>query len=191
MNSFYSAEELKQLGFKQIGTNVLISKKASFYGIQKISIGDHVRIDDFCILSGNITLGNYIHISAFAVLYGGTSGITVKDFANISTRSTIFAVCDDFTGVAMAGAMVPIECRFVDERPVLIEKHVVIGAHCVVLPGVTLAEGSAFGSCSLINSDSLPWTLNVGVPFREIKDRKKSPLELERKIFLHQKKTKE
>lgn len=188
MDSFYSRDELEKLGFHALGKNVLISRRASLYGIQNMSIGDHVRIDDFCILSGKIVLGSYIHISAHAVLYGGEAGIIVGDFANISTRSTIFALSDDFSGAAMAGAMLPLEYRLVDERPVVIEKHVVVGAHCVVLPGVILSEGSAFGCCSLINSSSLPWTLNVGVPARKIKDRQREPLILEKEILLNQEK---
>lgn len=70
MNNFYNKEELKQIGFKSIGEDVLISKKASIYSPKSIIIGDHVRIDDFTILSGNITIGNYVHISAFVSLYG-------------------------------------------------------------------------------------------------------------------------
>ena len=62
---FYSESELKNLGFKKIGSNVLISKKASLYGVSQMEIGDNVRIDDFCILSGNIMLGSNIHISAY------------------------------------------------------------------------------------------------------------------------------
>ncbi|MDR2409353.1 MAG: acyltransferase, partial [Bacteroidales bacterium] len=54
MNSFFSKEELKDIGFKSVGDNVLISRKASFYSVSNISIGSNVRIDDFCILSGNI-----------------------------------------------------------------------------------------------------------------------------------------
>ena len=71
MNSFYSNEELKQLGLKSFGKNVLISKKCSIYGADKISIGNNVRIDDFCILSGKIVIGNYVHISAYSALYAG------------------------------------------------------------------------------------------------------------------------
>ena len=67
-SSFYSQKELTSIGFKSIGTNVLISKKASFYSPEEISIGNNVRIDDFCILSGKITLGSNIHISAFCAL---------------------------------------------------------------------------------------------------------------------------
>ena len=62
MNSFYSDEELKKIRFKSLGENVLISKKASIYSPEKIIIGNNVRIDDFCILSGNIQIGNHVHI---------------------------------------------------------------------------------------------------------------------------------
>lgn len=70
MNSFYSKEELQNIGFKKIGENVLISKKASIYSPQNIIIGNHVRIDDFTILSGEIEMGDYVHISAYVALYG-------------------------------------------------------------------------------------------------------------------------
>ena len=58
MTSFYTEEELKGLGFRHIGNGVCISRKASIYGAQNISLGDHVRIDDFCILSGRIEIGS-------------------------------------------------------------------------------------------------------------------------------------
>ena len=64
MTSFYTEEELKGLGFRHIGNGVCISRKASIYGAQNISLGDHVRIDDFCILSGRIEIGSYVHVAA-------------------------------------------------------------------------------------------------------------------------------
>ncbi len=64
MNSFYSRKELLSLGFKKIGKDVLISRKASFYNIEKIEIGNNVRVDDFSILSGKIKIGSYVNISA-------------------------------------------------------------------------------------------------------------------------------
>ena len=56
MNNFYDAQELKEFGFAKVGINVLISRKASIYGAKNMSIGSNVRIDDFCILSGKITI---------------------------------------------------------------------------------------------------------------------------------------
>lgn len=37
-NSFYSEEELEQIGFKSIGKNVKISKKTSIYNASKMVI---------------------------------------------------------------------------------------------------------------------------------------------------------
>lgn len=71
MNSFYTENELNELGLKAVGENVNISKKASLYGCSEISIGNNVRIDDFCILSGNIKIGDYVHVAAYTALYGG------------------------------------------------------------------------------------------------------------------------
>ena len=67
MDSFYSPEELKALGLKEYGEDVRISRKCSIYGAGKISLGSHVRIDDFCLLSGKISLGSYVHIAAGAI----------------------------------------------------------------------------------------------------------------------------
>ena len=64
--SFYTNDELLDLGFQCVGSHVLISRKASLYGTKGMQIGDNVRIDDFCILSGEITLGSNIHIGAYS-----------------------------------------------------------------------------------------------------------------------------
>lgn len=52
MTSFYIDEELSQFGLKSYGKNVLISRKCSIYSASTISIGDNLRIDDYCLLSG-------------------------------------------------------------------------------------------------------------------------------------------
>ena len=57
MNSFYTEEELRELGLRFCGKGVRLSRSAMIYGAEKISIGDYSRIDDFCVLSGTVTLG--------------------------------------------------------------------------------------------------------------------------------------
>jgi len=88
--SFLSREELMEIGFKSIGENVLLSSKASIYGPENIEIGNNVRIDDFCILSGKIKLGSYIHIAAYSALFGGEESITMEDFTGLSSVYTQF-----------------------------------------------------------------------------------------------------
>ena len=180
MNSFYSEEELKDIGFKSIGTNVLISRKCSIYGAAYISIGDNVRIDDFCILSGKIHLGNNIHIAAYSALYGGQDGISIDDFANLSSRVSVYSVSDDYSGETMTNPTVPDEYKNVESAPVYIGRHSIIGSNAVILPGVVIAEGSSFGSFSFINRDSEAWSINIGIPFKKIKDRSKNLLEIEK-----------
>lgn len=180
MNSFYTKDELKDLNFLHIGNNVLISRKASIYSVKNISIGNNVRIDDFCILSGRITIGNHIHIAAYSALYGANAGIEVQDYSNISSKNSIYAISDDYSGESMTNPMIPEKYKNVYENRVVIKKHVIIGSGCVVLPGVEIAEGSAFGAMSLINRSSHPWTINGGIPFKKIKERSRDLLKLEK-----------
>ena len=89
--SFYSDEELQQMGFAHVGHDVMISRKASIYGASNIWIGNHVRVDDFCVLSGKITFGNYIHVAVTTTLFGGTAGITFEDYTGISSHCAVYA----------------------------------------------------------------------------------------------------
>ena len=187
MTSFYSRDELSELGLKSIGSNVYISRKSSIYSAFNISIGDNVRIDDFCILSGHIELGSYIHIAAYTALYGGTEGIFVSDFANLSSRICIYSVNDDYSGKTMTNPMVPNEYKNIENKPVYIGKHAIIGSTSVVLPGVKIAEGSSFGSFSFINRDSEPWSINAGIPFKKLRSRSKKLLDLEQELLSNQK----
>lgn len=178
-NSFYSKEELKEIGLKSCGENVLISKKASLYSVEDIEIGSDVRIDDFCILSGKISIGNNIHIAAYSALFSGDVGIELEDFVGISSRTTIYAISDDYSGEFMTNPTVEDKYRNVIGKKVIMKKHSIIGASSVVLPGVTLYEGAAVGSCSLVNKDCKEWSINIGMPAKYLKERSKNIIKLE------------
>lgn len=181
MNSFYSDQELDTLGLSSFGKNVKISRNVALYSPETIVIGNNVRIDDFCILSGLITLKSNIHISAYCGLFGG-GGIVIDDFSGLSPKTLIFSKTDDFSGEYMVGPMVPDSVRHIIEGKVTLEKYVQVGASSVILPNTTLHIGSATGACTLINQDLPAWSLSVGVPARVIKDRSKNILELVQKI---------
>ncbi len=185
MNSFYSDTELKDIGFGSLGENVLISRKSSIYSPETIMIGSNVRIDDFCILSGNIEIGSNVHIAAYTALYGGKAGIKVCDFANISSRVCVYAVSDDFSGEYMTNPMIPDKYKNVQNVPVIISRHVIIGSGSTVLPGVILEEGTAVGAMSLCKASTKPWTIYAGIPAKELRKRDKNVLALER-CFLNE-----
>lgn len=182
MNSFYSEQELNEIEFKGLGKNVLISRKCSIYSPDNIIIGDNVRIDDFCILSGKIELGSYIHIAAYCGLYGGDKGIKMKDFSGLSSRCVVYAASDDYSGEALTNPMIDDEYRNIISSKVIIGKHVVIGSNSTILPGVEIGDGSSVGSCSLVTKSCNEWGIYVGIPVKKIKDRSKKILELEQRM---------
>jgi len=177
MNSFYTEEELSQIGFKSIGKDVKISRKASIYSPQNISIGDNVRIDDFCILSGSITLGSHIHISAYVALYGAM-GILMEDYTGISPKSVIFSAMDDFSGEYLIGPIHPEQATNVTGGTVIVRKFVQIGCNTVIFPNLTIGEGAVIGACSLVTHDVKDWSIYYGVPAIKHKERKKKMLSI-------------
>lgn len=182
MTSFYTQQELQALGFASLGKNVLLSRKCSVYGAQNISIGDNTRIDDFCILSGKIHIGSYIHISAYTGLFAGECGIILRDFVTVSSRCALYAVSDDYSGAAMTNPMVPEKFRNVEKACVIMEKHAILGSGCTVMPGVTVGEGTAVGSMSFVNRSLEPWSMYVGIPCRKIKERRRDLLAMEQQL---------
>lgn len=177
MSSFYSQEELSALGLKSYGTKVRISRFARIYSPEKISIGDNVRIDDFCILSGNVTIGSHIHISAYVALYG-SMGIELEDYTGISPMTTVYSAMDDFGGDYLIGPIHPEEKTHVTGGKVTLERYSQIGTHCVVFPNITISEGSVVGANSLVNCNLEPWGIYFGVPARFKKLRSKGLLKL-------------
>lgn len=175
--SFYSEQELADLGLKSFGKKVLISRKTSIYSPEKIIVGDNVRVDDFCILSGEITLGNNIHISAYCALYGAM-GIEFKDNSGCSARTTIYSAMDDFSGDYLIGPMHSEEFTHVTGGKVTVGEYVQLGAHCLVFPNLTIHTGAVVGALSLVTKDIKEWTINVGVPVKLLKYRNRNLLNL-------------
>jgi galactoside O-acetyltransferase len=181
--SFYSRKELELIGLKAVGGDVLISRNAKFYSPETISIGNNVRIDDFCILSGAITMGSYIHISASTILSAGQAGIEIGDFANISQRVNVFANSDDYSGQTMTNPMIPGKFKKLNQAKVTIKRHSIIGCGTVVMPGVTIEEGTAIGAMCFVDRSTKPWTIYAGIPAKAIKERSRELLRLEEKFL--------
>lgn len=179
METYYSEEELRSLGLKKYGSNVKISRHTIIYKPEELEVGDNVRIDDFTTISGKVTLGSYIHIAQTCGLYGGDAGITMEDFTTLSSHSLIYATSDDYSGRSLACPMAPDKYKPTDiNAPVNLRKYAIVGCMSVVLPGVTIGEGSAVGTMTLCNHDLAPWGMYVGIPARRIRERNKQILAL-------------
>lgn len=182
---FLSREQLEDIGFAEVGANVLISDKASIYNPEKISIGSHVRIDDFCVLSageGGIEIGNYVHIAVFSLLIGA-GRITLDDFSGVSSRVSIYSSNDDYSGGALTNPTVAESFKNVKVASVSIGKHVIIGSGSIVLPGVTVGKGTAIGALSLVTKNCDEFKIYSGSPARALMDRSKDLESLEHEFL--------
>lgn len=183
--SFYTRDELASLGLKSFGEDVRISKKASLYNPGNISLGNHVRIDDFCVLSagaGGIFIGDYVHIAVFCSLIGAGK-ITLDNFSGLSSRVSIYSSNEDYSGKYLTNPTVPAEFTGVTSADVYIGKHVIIGSGSILLPGVTLGEGCSVGALSLVKKGWPAFSIIAGSPAKRVGERKRDLLELERKLL--------
>ena len=181
VNSYYNENELSQIGFKSYGKNVKISKLCSIYGADNIIIGNNVRIDDFCILSGKIKIGDFVHISAYNALYG-RYGIEIGNFCGISPKSIIYSATDDFSGEHMISPMVPEKYTKLYTGKVTLEDFVQIGSNSIIMPNITIYEGACTGAFCFVNKSLKPWNIYIGIPARVLKERKKNIKELSKEI---------
>ena len=134
-----------------------LSSVARVHG--RLRLGEHSRIDDFCVLSGDIRVGRYVHIACGCSLIGD---IELGDYSNLSGGVRIYAKSDCYTGEWMTNPTVPAVYTRVDERPVRLGKHAIVGANAVILPGVVIGEGAAIGAQAIITKDVEPWAIVVG-----------------------------
>ena len=180
VDDFLSETELRQLGLRSVGRNVLISRHALLFSPERISIGDHSRIDAFCVLSAGVphlTIGRNVHVSAHVVIVG-RGAVEIGDFATLSVRTTIFSSTDDFSGEVMIGPTLPDEYRRAVDTPVIISAHSGLGAGSIVLPGITIGESGTVAAASLVTRDVPPFTVVGGRPARRMHERSRRHREL-------------
>jgi len=177
--AFLTDDALSAIGFRRLGADVRISDKASIYNPGDMDIGDHTRIDDFCVLSGRISLGRNVHVAVFCNLAGGEPGITMEDFAGLAYGCHVMAQSDDYSGRSLTNPTVPDQFKREAKAPVLIKRHSIVGTNSVILPGVTLEVGTAVGAMSLVTKSTEPWSVYFGVPAKRLKARRRDLLSFE------------
>lgn len=183
---YFESEELRKFGFKTVGENVKIAKNATIIGLNNISLGDNIRIDANVVIaaySGSLTLRNYIHIGGGCYL-GCAGGITLGDFSGLSQGIRIYSGTDDYTGKSLTNPTVPNKYLKVKLAPVILGKHVIVGSGSVILPGVTIGDGSSVGALSLVTKSLDEWGVYFGIPAKKLKARSKDMLKLEDELML-------
>jgi acetyltransferase-like isoleucine patch superfamily enzyme len=159
---------------KSCGEDVYISHNVEIRRPHSIDIGNHIAIDSgfYCTVAALIR--DYIHIGPYVSIIGGARAfLDLAGFNTIGAGSRVLCASDEFLGAGLVG-MSPTEYRDkIIHAPVIFKMFASVGTNVVIHPGVTLAEGSVVGSCSLVTKDTEPWTIYFGIPARPIKMRPK------------------
>jgi len=182
---YYTEPDLKNAGFKSVGKNVSIAKNCTIIGLSNIEIGDNVRIDGYCSIiaagTGYVKLGSYIHIGGYCMLSAG-DGIVMDDFSGLSQGVRIYSRTDDYSGKYLTNPTVPEKYIGITQGKVELRRHVIIGSGSVILPQVTIGEGSSVGALSLVTKSLDDWGVYFGSPAKRLKRRSRNLLKLEEEL---------
>jgi len=108
----------------------------------------------------NVEMGSYVAIDDDVNLYSADK-IKIGTKVAISRNAFICTASHDITKANRPLVTAPIE----------ICDGVWIGAHAIILPGVTVGEGAVVGACAVVTKDVEPWTVVAGNPAKFIKKR--------------------
>lgn len=178
-------EELKLLGLGYLGENVTVYRNTILSNAQNITLDNGCEIDDFVFISAtdSVTIGKRVHIAPFVSIAGGGE-VIIGDYAGLSTGTIVYSGTDDFLGGGLTGPTIPKEFRAVERGFALIGKFCVLGAGTIVLPNVTIGEGTVTGAGTVVTKDLDSWGVYVGTPAKKIKDRPKDKiLKLEQEMI--------
>lgn len=93
-------------------------------------------------------------------------GITMGDYVLIGSNVTISSGKHP-----IEGARPHVFQRPVEPLPIVIEDGVWIAAGAVIMPGVTLREGSVVGANAVVTKDTEAYGVYVGAPARKVRSR--------------------
>ena len=130
------------------------------------SLGKHTDISPTARFGypHNVFLGNHSSIGYGCHLYAGPhSRIEIGDHTLLGPR--VFITSDSFAKSKYALT----EVHSGHEEDVKIGRNVRIGAHAVILPGVSIGDGAAIGAGSVVTKDVPERTIAAGNPAELIK----------------------
>lgn len=112
-----------------------------------------------------IEAGKNLNINRGVHIYG-RGGVKFGDYVLIGPNVVIASSQHryDIEGV-------PILFQGHEKKPVVIGNDVWIGANAVILPGVTIGDGTIIGAGAVVTNDTDPYSIVGGVPARKMGER--------------------
>ncbi|MBF5044834.1 acyltransferase [Aggregicoccus sp. 17bor-14] len=149
---------------------VLPGARVGLLRLAGFSIGEGTQVDGMPRLTGgelplgpNLVVGRDCHLEAELTLELGER-LTLHDGVRVGRRAMILTTSHELG---------PREHRAgpITRAPVTIERGAVLGARCIVLPGVTVGEGAVVEPGAVVNKSVAAHTRVAGTPARPVLKR--------------------
>lgn len=144
--------------------------------IGKIKLGKRVFLTEVTLM-GDITIGDNTSINGpFTEFYSSKNPIVIGKFCSIARGTSIQEYGHDtqnlttyFIRYRIFGEKFGAEA--VSKGPIIIGNDVWIGAHCIILSGVTIGDGAVVAANSVVTNDVPPYSIVAGSPAKVLKYR--------------------
>ena len=182
-------------------SDVIIQRDAALYGFAGIKLGKGTRIYRGAILAatilspydafeskpdGRIELGERCCVLPGAIIASYRGQVIIGDDVNVNPGVIIYGHGGVYIGsktrIAAQTVIIPANHIYADPcMPIMVQGEttkgikighdVWIGTGVRILDGVTIGDGAVVGAGSVVVKDIPPYTVNVGVPTRVIRNR--------------------
>lgn len=178
--------------FASVGRGVVFGCDLTLRHPHKIRLGNHVMIDDNCVLDAkgcvgtDFVIGDNVILSRGCLLSAKDGSLTVGENSNFGSHCLLYAVKRLSIG---ANTLLAAQCYvggsmyYFDDptvppiqqgsyaRGVSIGDGCWLGASVKVIDGVTVGDGVILGTGAVVTKDIEPCSVAVGVPAKVIKKR--------------------
>jgi acetyltransferase-like isoleucine patch superfamily enzyme len=128
------------------------------------SMDRYITIND----AKNIQIGECCVLNSFIHIWAGPAGLKIGNRVLIASHTAI-------TTLTHSTDKANIRFNSVIDKPIVIEDDVWIGAHSVIMPGVTIGKGAVVGAGSVVTKSVSANTVVAGVPAKLLKYRTIEP----------------
>lgn len=142
-----------------------IHRYANLVG-DKISLGVNCRIDAFATITGQVVIGDNVHIGVGVCIFAGHGMVTIGDGVSLSPGCRVFTGTDDPAIDTVTNPQLKPNGGLYGD--VSIGDYATIGAGCVVLPRVSIGANAQVGALSLVKKDVANNEIAAGVPAESI-----------------------
>lgn len=153
--------------------SAIVSPHSRIRRPEHFEIGDYSIVDDYCYISARVRIGRCSHVASGCSIAGGPDHLfTLGDFCSLSSGVKVWCTSDDFARDVVC--ILPPGCPPLKGHliagDVTMGDCTAVGSNSVVMPGVTIPEGTVIGALSFVPAhyELEPWSVYAGAPVRRV-----------------------